>query len=61
MNDEFLIRKKITELENHIAWMRKHMKQSAALQRRLSEISELRANIALNSCLIRVESNNEFT
>ena len=59
MTDNFIIRRKINQLEKHIEWMQKHLGESDALRKRLSEISRLRAELAHNSCSNLVKSYNE--
>ena len=39
-------RQKLSRLEAHVAWIRQHIGDGPALDRRLAEISKLRANIA---------------
>ena len=56
MTDEFLIRRKIVELENHVEWMRKNLGESNPLKKRLIEISKLRAELAKNAKLTAVQS-----
>ena len=56
MTDEFLIRRKIIELENHVKWMRKNLGESNSLKKRLIEISKLRAELAKNAKLTIVQS-----
>ena len=56
MTDEFLIRRKIIELENHVKWMRKNLRESNSLKKRLIEISKLRAELAKNAKLTIVQS-----
>jgi hypothetical protein len=59
MTDNFIIRRKINQLEKHIEWMQKHLGESDALRKRLSEISRLRAELVHNSCSNLVKSYNE--
>ena len=56
MTNEFLIRRKIIELENHVEWMRKNLGESNSLKKRLIEISKLRAELAKNAKLTVVHS-----
>ena len=46
MKNEILIQKKIRELEVHIDWIQANLGSGPHLNKRLSEISKLRANIA---------------
>ena len=46
MKDEILIQKKIRELEFHIDWIQSNLGPGPHLNKRISEISKLRANIA---------------
>jgi hypothetical protein len=59
MTDDFIIRRKINQIEKHIEWMQKHLGESDALHKRLSEISRLRAELAHKSCLKLVKSYTE--
>ena len=42
-------RQKLSRLEAHVAWIRQHIGDGATLERRLAEISKLRANIAADT------------
>ena len=46
MKTETLVQKKIRELEKHIEWIRSNLGSGPYLNKRLTEISKLRANIA---------------
>ena len=46
MKTETLMQKKIKELEMHIDWVRSNLGSGPHLNKRLAEISKLRANIA---------------
>ena len=46
MTDLFFLERKIAHLEKHIVWTRNNIRNSHILDKRLSEISELRAKLA---------------
>ena len=46
MKNEILIQKKIRKLEVHIDWIQSNLGSGPHLNKRLAEISKLRANIA---------------
>ena len=47
MIDPDKTRKKIAQIEAHMAWIRQHIGDGPTLERRLAEISKLRARIAV--------------
>lgn len=59
MIDDFIIQRKINQLEKHIEWMQRHMGGSSAIRERLSEIGSLRAELAKNSCFKMVNPDND--
>lgn len=49
MTDIEKTRKKITQIEAHVTWIRQHIGDGPTLDRRLAEISKLRASIAADA------------
>ena len=60
MTDLFFLERKIAHLEKHIVWTRNNIRNSQILDKRLSEISKLRAKLARSeSCKLTVLVNQK--